>query len=54
MTDDTGTGVDLEWLYELLQDTQLEQFLSRIRDDLQVRFIYSEMKYNFMLLECFQ
>ncbi|KAJ9589589.1 hypothetical protein L9F63_017174 [Diploptera punctata] len=26
----------IEWLYELLQDVQLEQFFSRIRDDLQV------------------
>ncbi|XP_047111366.1 activated Cdc42 kinase Ack isoform X1 [Schistocerca piceifrons] len=26
----------IEWLYELLQDVQLEQFASRIRDDLQV------------------
>lgn len=33
MSEDGG----LEWLYEILQDTQLEQFLSRIRDDLQVR-----------------
>ncbi|KAK9502014.1 hypothetical protein O3M35_012626 [Rhynocoris fuscipes] len=32
MSDDGG----LEWLYEILQDTQLEQFLSRIRDDLQI------------------
>lgn len=36
MTDDTAAGGGIEWLYELLQDTQLEQFLSRIRDDLQV------------------
>ncbi|XP_069685930.1 activated Cdc42 kinase Ack [Periplaneta americana] len=26
----------IEWLYELLQDVQLEQFFTRIRDDLQV------------------
>ncbi|XP_073970007.1 activated Cdc42 kinase isoform X2 [Rhodnius prolixus] len=32
MSEDGG----LEWLYEILQDTQLEQFLSRIRDDLQI------------------
>ena len=31
-TEDTG----IEWLYELLQDVQLEQFFARIRDDLQV------------------
>jgi hypothetical protein len=33
MASDEG-GV--EWLYELLQDVQLEQFFTRIRDDLQV------------------
>jgi hypothetical protein len=26
----------IEWLYELLQDVQLQQFFKRIRDDLQV------------------
>lgn len=26
----------LEWLYELLQDVQLEQFFTRFRDDLQI------------------
>ncbi|KAL0267802.1 UNVERIFIED_CONTAM: hypothetical protein PYX00_009960 [Menopon gallinae] len=26
----------LEWLYELLQDVQLEQFFTRLRDDLQI------------------
>jgi hypothetical protein len=31
-TDEGG----IEWLYELLQDVQLEQFATRIRDDLQV------------------
>lgn len=38
MTDDIGASGNIGWLYELLQDTQLEQFLSRIRDDLQVSF----------------
>uniref|UniRef100_A0A1B6CMD1 Activated CDC42 kinase 1 n=2 Tax=Clastoptera arizonana TaxID=38151 RepID=A0A1B6CMD1_9HEMI len=33
MTEDGG---DIDWLCELLQDTQLEQFLTRIRDDLHV------------------
>ncbi|PSN56691.1 hypothetical protein C0J52_00002 [Blattella germanica] len=31
-TEETG----IEWLFELLQDVQLEQFFTRIRDDLQV------------------
>ena len=26
----------LQWLYELLQDVQLEQFFTRFRDDLQI------------------
>lgn len=26
----------LKWLYELLQDVQLEQFFTRFRDDLQI------------------
>jgi hypothetical protein len=30
----------IEWLYELLQDVQLEQFFTRIRDDLQVISLY--------------
>jgi hypothetical protein len=33
MATDEGS---IEWLYELLQDVQLEQFFTRIRDDLQV------------------
>ncbi|KAG8239049.1 hypothetical protein J437_LFUL016686 [Ladona fulva] len=32
MAEDGG----MQWLYEILQDTQLEQFYSRIRDELQV------------------
>lgn len=28
----------IEWLAELLQDVQLEQFFSRLRDDLQVPY----------------
>lgn len=31
----------IEWLYELLHDVQLEQFATRIRDDLQV-ILYDE------------
>lgn len=33
MAEDTGS---IEWLYELLADVQLEQFFSKIRNDLQV------------------
>ena len=35
---------NLEWLIELLQEVQLEQFLSRIRDDLQVKQILCKLK----------
>lgn len=35
-TDTMASDDGIEWLYELLQDVQLEQFASRIRDDLQV------------------
>ncbi|KAF6209691.1 hypothetical protein GE061_015440 [Apolygus lucorum] len=33
MADDEG---GIEWLHDILRDTQLEQFLTRIRDDLQI------------------
>jgi hypothetical protein len=39
-----GDEVGVEWLYELLQDVQLEQFFTRIRDDLQV-IISDESKF---------
>lgn len=32
----TVSEAGLKWLYELLQDVQLEQFFTRFRDDLQI------------------
>lgn len=51
LADDMGDERDgIRWLYDLLQEVQLEQFFTRIRDDLQVRAIISFCKLLFVVL----